>query len=123
MRVGLPRFRFRLWWLMVAVAATGVVAGGLVMWSRSRQFRAQGESHAASRSLYDVALLRGTFVPAGPGRPARYRIKPDGPDLTGDQARAWADYHKEQEEKYGRAARFPWLQVEPDPPMPAFALD
>jgi hypothetical protein len=97
-----PRFTVRL--LMAVVAIVALATAVAVLASRSNQFRAlaeeQAEAEATSLAYADDARGRDE----DPQRVAR-----------GEQMAA---YHKSLKLKYERAARYPWLPVEPDPPMP-----
>jgi hypothetical protein len=84
---------------MVAVTVVGSLLGsGLWLDERSRGFRRMADDHA-------VELW---WMAAPPG------IDP-GPPVIGSARDRW---HADLVSKYRRAARYPWLSVEPDPPMP-----
>jgi hypothetical protein len=96
------RIRFNVHLLMVAVAIVGFAMAGATLVRRSNRFRAlaedQAEAEAMSLAYADDARGEG-----------------------GDQQRVargeqMADYHRKLRIKYERAARYPWLPVEPDPP-------
>jgi hypothetical protein len=98
---------------MIAVASCGVALGAHTEMRRIRAleawygFRAgfhadRGRIHG-DPSRYDGTCL-GCFSP--PFRP-NPRLDP-----------ALAAYHAAMRSKYERAARCPWLPVEPDPPVP-----
>jgi hypothetical protein len=89
----LPRFRLRT--LMVAVAVVALVSGGWSMWSRSDRFTRIGWSHQARKNS----------LAANPPR-------------VGDADRGREGWHAAMAAKYFRAARSPWLPVEPDPSPP-----
>jgi hypothetical protein len=139
-----PRFRPRLWMLMVAVAVVAVLIWGVQMWRLSRDYRQQAtlwavreqESRDYARSLeMDVVgiLARPSNIPPliinGSGRFER----PE--DLAGDpreiaaaeaeyvrrlatRASERADFHARLKQKYLHAARYPWLPVASDAPEP-----
>ncbi len=89
----MPRFRFTVRRMMVAVAIAAVVAGFLAG-RRSRFLRIAAEHEKAARSLM---LHEGFFIP---------------PRYFDETAMAT---------KYLRAARHPWLPIASDPPdLPAF---
>jgi hypothetical protein len=97
----LPRFTVR--WLMVAVAIVGIVLGPLVyLGRRSSRFRQISWVH--ERAMTDGAIEAA-------------RLKRRG-DPRSKLAYARADYHQALWLKYFRAARHPWLPIEPDPPEP-----
>ena len=86
----LPRFTTRR--LMVLVAIAGVVLGaGQELRRRSSRYRAIAIAHLPnSRHIFGN----------------RWETSPQ------------LDYHDAMFEKYDRLARYPWLPVPPDPPMP-----
>lgn len=94
----MPRFRFTMRGLMIAVAVVGVLIW--IVWDR------------AGAKYRETAYL--------------YRTLADkqwtGPPLTEEQAsvrqRRFQEYTAEMARKYERAARYPWLPVEPDTPEP-----
>jgi hypothetical protein len=91
----LPRLTVRRLMILVALGALASYAAYLVR--RSEAFRAEADRHRLAW-VSPVAWLslidRDTRVPAK------------------------ADYHHAMKWKYERAARYPWLPVEPDPPEP-----
>jgi hypothetical protein len=92
--VRLPRVRFTVRRLMVAVAVVGITLGALAACrSRSARFREIRDRHRA-------AMIVGFEAP-GEAAPA-----------------ARLDWHRAIERKYEYAARHPWLPVAPDPPEP-----
>jgi hypothetical protein len=110
----LPRMTTRRW--MIAVAVVAFVAGliqrhnnfqQLAAWHRSRVFRipaSPGLGVAVSGSLTSKVDY--------------WRIDEKGnvwllPQLA--RKNAW---HRQMAVKYEHAARYPWLPVEPDPPIP-----
>ncbi len=95
-----PRVRFTVRRMMVAVAGVAVV---LVLYQRHRTFERLAADHR------NAAMI---------ARPIR---------IISRQPRRWiwmllpSPYHEREDElarKYERAARYPWLPVEPDPPEP-----
>jgi hypothetical protein len=88
----LPRPRFTLRRLMVAVAVMAVVLGLCRwLWTRSVAFRSIADAHNAQR-MGGIPMHTENL-----------------PSLL---------YHIEMGNKYDRAARYPWLPVAPDPPEP-----
>jgi hypothetical protein len=81
---------------MVAVAIVGIVAGGHRLKRRRDYFVHQADYHESAEGA--IGLLR--F---------------DDPE---DEVRPIMDHHAALVRKYRRAARYPWLLVEPDPPEP-----
>jgi hypothetical protein len=103
--VRLPRPRFSLRWLMVAVAvvALGVAA---VRWMRSMDalsadYQRRALSHRIKAADDYSLILR----------------SPDDPRARARLERRKA-YRSAMAEKWNRAALFPWLPVAPDPPPP-----
>ena len=116
----LPRVRFTLRRLLLVIAllavlmATGLELGRATR--RAREYRQLAVAHAAFRdlSLGEADDYRYAY---------RHRTTADnraGTDLLRSEAheRAMARYYDALFAKYLRAARFPWLPVEPDPPPP-----
>src|SRR4051812_40930884 len=102
----LPRFRLRT--LMIAVAAVGVVFGGLAGLHRIDQqrqrFRTLARNHL-NREYVNRLIMQGS---------AEYG---DAKAIT-EQHRMLAEYHHALNLKYEHAARYPWLPVPPDEPEP-----
>jgi hypothetical protein len=102
----LPRVRLTVRMMMAAVAVVGVLLW-TTLWlgGRVRAYRWMAEYHAAYR--WKVAL------PVTPGS------VPRGVDFRGEVISAERDrWHAALAAKYLRAARYPWLSVEHDPPEP-----
>ncbi len=100
----LPRVRFTVRWMMAAVAILGVTLG-FYAWSRRRSeaFAIRWIHHYGKATDSGIELVK-------TGR-------------MGDAARAAMlrrrmDWHCDMWQKYGHAARYPWLPVPPDPPEP-----
>jgi hypothetical protein len=122
----LPRFRLRA--LMIAVAALGLILGGVIEAVRlvrlSRSYRDRAAFHAAIEESY-----RGTAGRYGDGHNVRsFRVTTDrdGDDVMYSMSadsrmvpvRDLIDDQVKMRLKYERAAHYPWLPVEPDPPEP-----
>jgi hypothetical protein len=120
----LPRVRFTVRWMMLAVAVAAVVIGGTVIARRQRVYRvraafhAQQEQVAAKRwrhwSQAEVRLSR----PPGDRNPPRSDQEPQIVVEMVDYSRNRAAYHARLRVKYERLARYPWLTIAPDPPSP-----
>ena len=94
----IPRPRFTVRRLMIAVAVVAVLLGVVVgLKRRSDRFRAialrYAAKHKEDRMAYDVVADEGRFL-------RRY------------------DYHLSMQRKYEMATERPWLPVPPDPPEP-----
>jgi hypothetical protein len=89
----LPRVRFTVRRMMIAVAVVGV-ALGMCLWMvrRSKIFRERSNDHGRT---WAAMMERGM-----------------------EPGNGLADYHRRLSEKYDRAALIPWLPVAPDPPEP-----
>src|SRR5262249_51267935 len=94
----LPRFRVRT--LMIAVAFVAITSGTMLMWHRSCEYD--------RRAKYHAMILTGLIVVDGKIAGIRDH----------DLSEAEREYHDQLLGKYDRAARNPWLPVEPDPPPP-----
>jgi hypothetical protein len=102
----LPRVRFTVRRLMVAVAAVGLIVGLGVEGERRRErFRQEAIRHYVIRSDGESARRVWAQLPTVfPERVAAIK--------------AWLSYHDRMARKYERAARFPWRPVAADPPEP-----
>jgi hypothetical protein len=111
----LPRMTTRRW--MVAVVMIGLMIGGGV-WLKQRRhyFLSLAQSHqkeVASSTARGQALKSRLSTTSG-------MSDEDIMHLYRDYTRMMdrADHHAAMARKYERAARYPWLLVEPDPPEP-----
>jgi hypothetical protein len=99
----MPQMTTRRW--MFAVVLVGVSIQAIrwhVKWSRA--YLGLAELRAARKSFRTIVI---------PGK-GSVRINRNGELLTPERDRWYAA----TSDKYYRAARFPWLPVEPDPPWP-----
>ena len=131
---------------MVAVAAAGVMLGGIVhVWRKQRQrdFLALTTAHAQmvaaiggrkvdlDHAVRDIASLLDerrtaqlTIVgQGGTGLPGQSPLEIVKAELhrhqrESDRLARSIDYHTSLARNYERAALYPWLPVEPDPPEP-----
>lgn len=85
-----PRMTTRRWMVGVAIVAVGIQAS---RWTDNMR----------RRSLYYTALADRWEMPTCPKEAGASRL---------------CDYYDGLEKKYRRAARYPWLPVAPDPPVP-----
>ncbi len=104
-----PRFRLTVRSLMVAVAASGLVAWGTAMKLRAARFREKAESFDACEQVV-AAVARARSQALG------LESRPTGPEA--ERVRRRAEWCVGMRSKYERAARHPWLPVGPDPPEP-----
>jgi hypothetical protein len=98
------RIRFTVRRLMVLVALAGLAMAVATLVKRSTEFRALAEEQADAEQMSLAYADEGRGEGGDPQRVAR-----------GEQMAA---YHRELRIKYERAARSPWLPVDPDPPIP-----
>jgi len=141
----MPRPRFTLRWLMVAVAVVAVGFGALVWTMR---IEAAAEQYRYRRQLYglkyDLAMIGVQHAESGIADYSRLADEDErlASELTGRErtaklsvvdydrrivdyyrkrlsmARPRAAYHATMRSKYEHAARYPWLPVAPDPREP-----
>jgi hypothetical protein len=123
----MPRIGFTVGWLMTAVAAAGCLAGAEAMRRRSSDFRRLADIHKlelceiGDENLPDLdGRGWGFWVSDDPDRrpspsPANMAAKIAKWEKSKDRRIA---FHASMYRKYERAARYPWLAVEPDPPEP-----
>jgi hypothetical protein len=103
--VPLPRVRFTVRRLMIAVAVLALLLGATAIRQRRAHFQSLADYHAVqARHIQSShgSMIRpgGTLVHVPLGSPSR------------------AAYHKDMAIKYEHAASRPWMTVEPDPPLP-----
>jgi hypothetical protein len=112
----MPRARFTVRGLMIAVAVAGALLGAAVealrLRRRSAEYAALAGRHAANERTFRAIAAAGPggallLIAHGPGTRSR-RTTPG----------AEADHEAALRLKYERAARYPWLPVAPDPPEP-----
>lgn len=110
----MPRFRFTLRWMMVAVAIAAVAA---LYARRSREYRRLAQRHRAVILFREYETIDVDPCDKVQGYPAcrlgclRYPC-----EYCAEEGRSFSDRHTKLALKYERATRFPWLSVEPDPP-------
>jgi hypothetical protein len=112
----LARMTTRRW--MVAVAVVGLLMGGAIgivrLKRRSDDFTVRSQNHARQASLYNL------YTP-GVDEHLRATVEPEMRSVLENRKAyllgAFA-YHDAMTGKYLRAARYPWLPVEPDLPEP-----
>lgn len=100
----MSRLRLTIRRMMFLVAIVGMGLATALMIQRSRQFARIAEEQAYSESL---SL---SYADEARGKHGdRQRV---------ERGELMASYHRALKLKYERAARYPWLSVEPDPPIP-----
>jgi hypothetical protein len=137
--VRLPRLRFTIRWMMVVVAIVALALGS-TLWglkmrrlARSYALRASMSKQLESKhrglearvtgAVQEIEELQQEIGEPGPVReePSFAAIGLDQMRLISEYAahsRRLADHHATLRRKYERAARYPWLPVDPDPPEP-----
>jgi hypothetical protein len=115
----LPRFRFTVRRMMVAVALLAIILEGSIVWVRYSSSRARAEMITAqvgylrglaAKAPTPKAVIRGLVLGVRPGTPPV--------PATGETIAEWTDYLETLARKADRESRRPWLPVEPDPPFP-----
>jgi hypothetical protein len=106
----LPRYRLRT--LLIAVAVVALGMGTIVGLARPREsYLRQATQHrklSNDARLY-VMSIDHRYLHWGPSEPERT-------EMAAYERRG--DYHAALQAKYERAARYPWLPVDPDRPEP-----
>jgi hypothetical protein len=103
-------------WIIV-VAVIGLMIGGGVLLIRQRRdyFLALAQSHQQEAAS---SMARGTALKSRFGSMPGGRIEIGQLFRNCDRMVDRASHHAAMAHKYERAARYPWLPVEPDPPAP-----
>ena len=99
-----PRVRFTVRRMMVAVAIVAIIMGAVDLWQNSVSYRSK-IAHHAQMERSSVFVIGGDDTPAAHEELARV-------------SRAWTEHHATLRRKYERAAARPWKYVPPDPPDP-----
>jgi type II secretory pathway component PulJ len=126
----MPRVRFTVRRMMIAVAIVAcLIGGGLHAWRIYRKFQMFAEK-AEFHSFREWQRRRLAAAVEGQAELSRKRalLFPnerqdllESAEISEKVAKhegTRADYQAALKTKYERAARFPWLPVEPDPPEP-----
>ena len=95
----MPRFRFTVRRMMVAVAIVGVMLAAYPLYRRI---------HRRSVAFGEMSEIEGVLA----------KLHQRGGPHGGPASPELADYHRNLQRKYAHAARYPWLPVAPDPPKP-----
>ena len=114
----LPRVRFSIRRIMVVVVIVALAFGTFRLWTVRKLYLEKAAQHAGFRDFVvrspeSIRYWEARWTAQREGLPARYPW-PDGPPFVP----AMVKYHDAMRIKYERAARYPWLSVEPDPPKP-----
>jgi hypothetical protein len=107
----MPRLRFRLGWLMLAVVAAALILWGHTLWRRHETYQHRAVSNA---------FLARQFREAYETRSKNLFAFQHGPvfAVTPELRLEWAEYHETLARLCQRAGRHPWeaLPPFPDPP-------
>ncbi len=111
-----PRVRFTVRRLMVVVAVVALAFGIVRLWALRQLYLQKAAEHAGFRAYVlnspdSIRHWEFRWTDQRMGQPASYPW-PAGPPFVP----AITKYHDDMRIKYERAARYPWLPVEPDPP-------
>lgn len=112
----MPRFTIRA--MTVAVAMTALALGARELHARGREYRSKADHHRfieeGGRGLLRAGEQRTTLFDCSDIPP---RIRKLSSDELGHLSKV-VEHHRKLRSKYSRAARYPWLPVAPDPPLP-----
>jgi len=114
----IPRVRFTVRRMMIAVAVVGIMLGTEKLWRAHVLYAERASYHAGLRTHFlqspaSVAYWEQRWTSQREGLKGSYSW-PDGPPFV----TAIAAYHDRLRAKWERASRLPWLPVAPDPPEP-----
>ena len=109
-----PRFTLRV--LMIAVAVAALVPWGYTLGRRSVAFAAKAQECESKAEKGLIPLRASGF---GPPNDAEIQLI----KRHNEWNERFKEHHRRLALKYRRAARFPWLPVEPDPPEPARPIE
>ena len=104
----LPRVRFTVRRMMIAVAIAGALLG-LLAYARGLQDRSADYQRLATEHQFQSFLLTGYMVTNGTNNETSRKFDSE-----------LRSHHDRIRFKYERAARYPWLPVDPDPPEPVY---
>jgi hypothetical protein len=105
----MPRFRFTIRRMMIAVAIVGLTLGLAGLWRRSKDLRRLAEEHDNLEQSILPVVIDAASTPSDPRLPQGASIR---------SLLCQAEYHRKLSRKYWRASARPWLAVEADPPEP-----
>ena len=120
--VRIPRLRFTMRWLLVAVALVALGLGLAVESSRLRRLAATYRAIQARHAIREV-WQRGQVEALGRMRRLMPQTHRYGRVLETASSEALAAYHGGMARKYGEAAGRPWWSIAPDPLPPTAAGD
>lgn len=111
----LPQFRVRTVLIGVALIAMCVYGGMEVRKSSYRRLAAEHANAAKLARFQALFTLSDRFLPS---KKYMARTFPNISPITREWLIQSATHHEALAAKYERAAQYPWLPVEPDPPAP-----
>jgi hypothetical protein len=100
---------------MVVIAGVALAFGIFRLWSLRQFYLEKAASHASFRAYVlmsgdSIRYWESRWSDQRLGHPAKYPW-PAGPPFVPEMVK----YHDDMRLKWERAARYPWLSVEPDP--------
>jgi hypothetical protein len=110
------RARFTIWSLIVAVTLIGLAAWGKEMRRRSASYFAQVLHHSQEEQLYDKEIHSIFACGTWGGDTPEENLA--NQNFAAKSCQKRSEYHAAMKRKYDRAARYPWLSVDPDAPQP-----
>jgi hypothetical protein len=105
----MPRVRFSMRMMMVAVAVAGGACEAFVLMAKRARLQEIAASHDHASNYMPL--------PSGGARTQPPEVREAAVAFERLRMRRCL-WHDELRAKYERLARYPWLPVEPDPPMP-----
>lgn len=110
-----PRITLRK--LMIAVALAAIASWCVVLWWRSQEYAAKAREHS---HRLGVCKLNREGVPINPmWQQSTWESMSDSEKEDRVDWDRWILYEERLVRKYQRAAQFPWIVLEVDPPPPS----
>ena len=113
----LPLMTTRRWMTAVAVVAL-LIGAGVQIDQRSKRFAGLAAFHTSAAMEHFSTLMVFGGDPPPLEVIEQYPPAAQGPVRYLHRAKSLMLYHRALKGKYERAAAYPWLPVEPDPPEP-----
>jgi hypothetical protein len=111
-----PRIRLRS--LMIIIAISAIATWGYTLWRRSAEYASKAEQCEVEVFMYKENLDRIDYEEEAPFHNRKRTSFSEEETIKRNQYEHLLRYAERLGRKYRRAARFPWLPVEPDPPPP-----
>jgi hypothetical protein len=111
--------------LLIVLAILGLVVGGYAAVrtasQRANRFRQRAQFHARRAAMFQKSIVSKERAARGCEAYGGERMLQVARDYRAEVKLCvkLADYHARLIPKYERAAAYPWLPVDPDPPEPA----